>query len=145
MSDDLIWAAGILEGEGYFSYHETETTKYSKRRRKLRVRLSMTDIDIIIKFRNVFDPTKSVRREQRSVVKFKDGYKRKDTYIVEFEGEQAALVMRSVLPYMGNRRKERIIDALFKWDNNRRGPVYIPPTTDEIAESANKLRDIGIE
>lgn len=146
---ELIWAAGILEGEGNFSYRETETTKHNKRKRKLRVRLSMTDIDIVIKMRNIINPGGSFHREERSAREYKDGYKRKDSYICQVEGFKAEVIMKAILPYMGKRRSEKIQDCLFKWENNRRGPVWFPPTEAELQERSNKadeiLSSIGLE
>lgn len=119
-SEEIVWAAGILEGEGSFMYSEGGV---GKRRRKLRIRVSMTDIDVIIKMRNILNPGGSFHRDERSVQTFKDGYKRKDTYILEIEGFKAEAVMNMILPYMGTRRSERINDCLWRWNNNRLGPV----------------------
>ena len=138
---ETIWIAGILEGEGSFSFHLTQSPK---RKRKLRIRLSMTDIDIIVRARNIIHPNGNFRRDERSVQSFKDGYKRKDTYILTVEGGSAATVMRTILPYMGSRRSERINECLRLWEETRRGPAYQPPTAEERADALARVKDMGL-
>jgi hypothetical protein len=116
----IVWAAGLLDGEGYFSYSRNLIS--GKMRRKLRVRLQMTDLDTVIKCRNIIAPGKVIQRDERSKREWKDGYTRKNLYILDIQGFQAEAIMRTILPYMSLRRAERIRECLAGWDQ-RLGPV----------------------
>lgn len=85
------WAAGILEGEGCFDYNRLP--KYP------RVRVEMTDIDVIEKMQDVL----GVGR-----ISYTDRHGWKPTAILTISGKDAIPVMRAVLPHMGVRRKAKI-------------------------------------
>lgn len=141
--EELSWVAGILEGEGSFSF--ARITKAGKKtRRKLRIRLSMTDFDIVNRVKMLAAPHARILLDERSTQTFKDGYKRKDTYILTIEGFAAEGVMRAILPYMGHRRAEKIIECLAGW-NDRLGPVWTPPTEKDKAEATALLAELGLE
>lgn len=92
--DDLLWLAGLLEGEGSFDAHRG---KYP------RIRLAMTDRDVVgraaslmgSEFRLALHPAPA-----------------KATWHTELSGEKAAEIMREILPFMGTRRSQRIADVL---------------------------------
>ena len=92
--DDLVWLAGLLEGEGTFDAH---------RQRYPRVRLAMTDRDVVgraaslmgAEFRLALHPAPN-----------------KATWHTEISGERAACIMRAILPFMGTRRSQKIADVL---------------------------------
>lgn len=92
--DELLWLAGLLEGEGSFDAHRG---KYP------RVRLAMTDRDVVgraaslmgTEFRLALHPAPA-----------------KATWHSEVSGEKAAEIMRAILPFMGTRRSQRIADVL---------------------------------
>lgn len=141
--EQIQWVAGILEGEGSFSFSKTKM-EGGKSKRKLRIRLSMTDFDIVHRVMSIAAPGTSIRREERSAQTFKDGYNRKDAYILSISGFAAERVMRDILPFMGHRRRERIIECLASW-NDRLGPVWVPPTEEDAARAQVRLADLGLE
>lgn len=138
---EIIWVAGILEGEGNFSFRKTERNKTKGSHRKLRVRLHMTDFDIVNRVKNLVGPNLTIRRDERSKQVFKDGYTRKDAYVLDVSGFRAEKLMNEILPHMGQRRKDQILNALAGW-NDRLGPVWTPPTEDELRERQAKANEI---
>lgn len=92
--DDLLWLAGLLEGEGAFDAH---------RGRYPRIRLAMTDRDVVGRAASLMDS--KVRLSLREAPF-------KSTWHTELSGEKAAAVMRAILPYMGARRSAKIAEIL---------------------------------
>ena len=91
---DLVWLAGLLEGEGSFDAH---------RGRYPRIRLAMTDRDVVGRAASLMD-TKirlSLHPAPASA-----------TWHSEVSGPRAAEIMRAILPHMGSRRSGRIADVL---------------------------------
>lgn len=91
--DDVVWLAGLLEGEGSFDL---------QRGRYPRVRLAMTDRDVVGRAATLFGS--SIRLTLR--------VPHKPTWHAEIQGERAVEVMRAVLPFMGARRSQRIAEVL---------------------------------
>ncbi len=91
---DLIWLAGLLEGEGAFDSH---------RGRYPRIRLQMTDRDIVARAAALMGTSvrASLKRPPAST-----------TWNAEVSGERAAAIMAALLPEMGARRSRRIGDTL---------------------------------
>lgn len=91
---ELIWLAGLLEGEGAF---DVSKGKYP------RVRLAMTDRDTVTRAAELMGvPVRlSLHRSPTSPL-----------WHAETTGVNAARVMRMVLPYMGTRRSQQIASAL---------------------------------
>lgn len=92
--DDLIWLAGLLEGEGSFDLH---------RQRYPRIRVAMTDRDVVGRAASLMGS--SIRLTLRT-----DG--NKATYHAEISGGKASAIMLELLPYMGSRRSSKIADIL---------------------------------
>jgi hypothetical protein len=92
--EDVIWLAGLLEGEGAFDTHRG---KYA------RVRLAMTDRDIVGRAATLFGS--SIRLTLRPAPKT-------STWHAEVQGPRAEAIMRAVLPYMGARRSSKIAEVL---------------------------------
>lgn len=92
--DDLLWLAGILEGEGTFDLH---------RGRYPRVRLGMTDRDVVGRAASVMDAT--IRLSLRAAPA-------KPSWHAELSGPRAEELMADVLPHMGARRSQRIAEVL---------------------------------
>lgn len=93
--DDVVWLAGLLEGEGCF---DLQRGKYP------RVRLAMTDRDVVGRAATLFGS--SIR------LTLKSG--EKPTWHAERQGAAAAEIMRAILPFMGARRSQRIAEILSK-------------------------------
>ncbi|WNT44349.1 LAGLIDADG endonuclease [Microbacterium phage Mabodamaca] len=92
--EDLIWLAGLLEGEGAFDAH---------RERYPRIRLQMTDRDIVERAAHLMGTgvRLSLKRAPASA-----------TWNAELSGDRAAAIMAELLPYMGTRRSQRIANVL---------------------------------
>jgi hypothetical protein len=94
----LHWAAGIMEGEGWFGL---------RRGRDLVAQLSMTDKDVVDRFYSIF-PTGKIK--QRALPSGKIAY----IWLVTAQSVAAGIFM-TLLPLMGSRRAEKIIDCLVEW------------------------------
>ena len=92
MSDtDIAWAAGVLEGEGSFSLCGGNS---------IRVMCTMTDIDILERLQKIFGgKIASIRKREEHW---------KDAWAWTIFADDALTCMRSILPYMGVRRSEKI-------------------------------------
>lgn len=96
MSEHIAWLAGLLEGEGCFS---TQRGRLSYPR----VALGMTDLDIVERAASIFPGHGSIRPRGTSATGSKQMFQ------VQWSGEVAMDLMRTVLPYMGTRRSDRIM------------------------------------
>jgi hypothetical protein len=99
---DLTWAAGILEGEGYFGLRPQGIT----------VALSMTDKDVVDRFHSIF---RFGSRKERGLPSGKTAY----TWTVTDQADAAGLMM-TLFSLMGQRRQARIMECLQAWKD--RGP-----------------------
>jgi len=91
---DVLWLAGLLEGEGSFDAHRG---KYP------RIRLAMTDRDVVGRAASLMDAKVRLSLHPAPA---------KATWHTEISGERAAEIMREILPHMGTRRSGRIADVL---------------------------------
>jgi len=92
--DDVLWLAGLLEGEGTFDAHRG---KYP------RIRLAMTDRDIVGRAASLMDAKIRLSLHPAPA---------QPTWHTEISGERAAAIMREILPFMGTRRSGRIASVL---------------------------------
>lgn len=102
-SQKTIWLAALLEGEGCFSIHNK-----GKYRPTLTVGLKMTDRDVVettCKFTNYSN-------NKIHVIKHPKNPKWKITYGTSWTSSNAERLMRRVLPYMGERRSNKIEECL---------------------------------
>lgn len=95
---DLIWLAGLLEGEGTFDMHKN---KYP------RIRVGMTDRDVVGRVATLLGT--SIRMTISKV-----GYK--SSYHAEMSGQRAADMMWRLLPHMGARRSSKIGEILGRYE-----------------------------
>lgn len=101
--DDLIWLAGLLEGEGTFDLHRG---KYP------RIRLAMTDRDVVGRAASLMD-TKLRLSLHRAPAQ--------PTWHSEVSGDRAAELMRELLPFMGTRRSGKIAEVLATYEFGTKG------------------------
>ncbi|WP_229398141.1 hypothetical protein [Micromonospora okii] len=92
--DDVIWLAGLLEGEGAFDL---------QRGRYPRVRLAMTDRDVTGRAATLMGV--SVRLSLKPAPN-------RAMWHAEAQGPKAEAVMRAILPHMGARRSAKIAEVL---------------------------------
>jgi transposase len=100
--NDVLWMAGILEGEGYFGY----TGKSP------RCNLHMTDEDTIQKFSNLIE-------QKYKLIKHKNP-KWKNAFKISLTSSKAIELMNIILPYMGKRRSEKIKEVLKIYETKKR-------------------------
>ena len=95
--DDVVWLAGLLEGEGTFDLHRG---KYP------RVRVAMTDRDVVGRAATLFGS--SIRLTLKPAPT-------SPLWHAEIQGGPAAEIMRAVLPFMGTRRSGKIAEILSEY------------------------------
>ena len=98
---EAAWLAGLLEGEGYFAWVARKETWHGSPR----VIIAMNDYDVLRRAALLMKPA--------SILKSK----KDNTWRIELSHHKAIEVMKVVLPYMGQRRTERITLILEKWEN----------------------------
>lgn len=98
---DMYWLAGLLEGEGSF----LKAAPSARSSTQIVISLQMTDRDIIEKVADLFGT---------SCVKGSAPLKShwKQCYTTRVKGSKAAEIMRLLYPFMGERRKRQIEEAL---------------------------------
>lgn len=104
-ASNVMWLAGLLEGEGCFQCDSLLNTK--KLNPRPRIQLMMTDEDIVSKVAKQFET---------SYWKLKKKENRKQVYGTAITGARAAEWMRILKPYMGQRRQLKIQEILNKWN-----------------------------
>ncbi|GAA2843957.1 hypothetical protein Acy02nite_68590 [Actinoplanes cyaneus] len=109
--DDVIWLAGLLEGEGTFDLH---------RERYPRVRLEMCDRDVVGRAATLMGVGVRVTLRRAPA---------QATFHAEAQGPKAEAVMRAILPHMGARRSARIAAVLGRSPNTDKTPPRLsrPP------------------
>jgi len=100
---ETAWLAGLLEGEGYFSFSLRKTTgaKYPC------ITLSMTDEDVVRKAASVMGTGVTERYPETWKAKGWSKQWRTRAY-----GEKALEILTQIRPYMGNRRGSVIDDII---------------------------------
>lgn len=96
---DIAWAAGLIEGEGCFTWHSDGRHPYFL--------MDMTDKDVLVKFQTIFPDT-----NLRGPYAHKNKPQHKPRYRVDAFGPKALHVMQTVYSYMGDRRKAKMDEFL---------------------------------
>lgn len=100
--DDILWLAGLLEGEGCFSLTNLKAIRGLG---TPKVSLNMSDLDVVEKANELMGAktihTKLPRKSHWST-----------TYEINIYGKPALRIMADILPYMGKRRSARIMDII---------------------------------
>lgn len=94
------YLAGLLEGEGTF------TARDQRARKQLRVKLEMTDLDVVERAAQIMPAGKICKRDRANRMNCQTVYE------VCWTSQKAENVMRRILPYMGERRKAKIDECL---------------------------------
>jgi hypothetical protein len=97
---DIYYVAGILEGEGCFSYYNAP-----------RIFLKMTDRDVIEKVKFIMNVNVSIGEQNRN------GWK--TACVLAINSHQAIGWMMTLYPLMSARRKEQIKQVLSTWRNSK--------------------------
>jgi hypothetical protein len=91
---DLVWLAGLLEGEGCFDLH---------RGRYPRIRLGMTDRDVVERAADLMETRVRIALHPAPI---------QASWHTETSGTNAVRLMRLLLPHMGTRRSAKIATVL---------------------------------
>jgi ribosomal protein L30E len=92
--DEIIWLAGLLEGEGCFSFLSNLPV----------IQLNMTDKDVVERAAQIF----KVPVYRYDTNKYNNSTVCKDQYRIRISGARAVGIMFSIYSSMGNRRKDKI-------------------------------------
>jgi hypothetical protein len=125
---DLAWLAGLLEGEGCFS------TNGRAAHRGIRVSINMTDLDVL---ERVHALAKGVLGGPYYPDEKNHGKKPYWKWTVSRQADAAGLMM-TVYPLMGERRQARIREMLERWRNA--APKWICPNGHKRSDSWNGRR-----
>jgi hypothetical protein len=99
--DEVMWLAGLLEGEGYFAWRAKQVTPM--------IQLGMTDRDVVEKAYNVMGLLTKL------TVRQPPGPRCREVYSFSITGSVAAGWMMMLYPYMGERRRAAILSSLQSW------------------------------
>jgi len=99
--DDVMWLAGLLEGEAYFGARSSGLPRMS---------IEATDRDVVGRAAMLMDGKVRARMQRHANAK--------PTYVCEVTGEKAVAVMKMLLPHMGARRSSKILEILFGYNES---------------------------
>jgi len=101
---EIIWLAGLLEGEGCF-YMDKQLSRSGSGEytRTPKISVGMVDEDVIVHVARLFGTKVYAAKPYR------EG---KRMYTATTSGVKAAWLMRAILPWMGARRSEKISEVL---------------------------------
>jgi hypothetical protein len=135
---DLLWLAGLVEGEGSIAaYREKDKTYWVPR-----IQLAMVDQDVVERAANLMNvsfhhvhPPSFVRAGAQA------------QWRLGLRGKRAVSLMMALYPHLGGRRREQIETSYAKWKTNRgvsRGVNHYKSTLNE--EQVRGIRRLfGIE
>jgi hypothetical protein len=115
---DLIWLAGLLEGEGSFLKSPPSRPNCPA------ITLMMTDEDVVAKAAMLFGSTYRKCKKQKA--------HHKTPYATALKGGRAVVLMKELQPHMGLRRKEQINLAINSYNPVRK--TLKPNVKTEIVE-----------
>lgn len=101
--EELAWAAGLLEGEGSFSWRTSKSPHIS---------CAMTDLDVLERLRSLLGGN--------IVVATKSQPHHKQAWVWYLGGTPAIDVMRQLSPLMGSRRHDKIEQVIQLWEDHHR-------------------------
>lgn len=105
---DIAWLAGILEGEGSFMLKTKRGFNGT-----ISISLQMTDKDIVDRCAKILN-TKVYGPYISKQTKL-DGSSKKETYLLNVFGSNAASWMMTLFSFLGIRRQEKVIELLNHW------------------------------
>lgn len=106
---NLGWLVGIIEGEGSISSRLNSKTGYLT----VELTVASTDLDMIDKLDSLYPGKSEYIRE------YKNHYKTQYIWAVTDRGG-VRTVLSKILPHMGSRRRERILEVLNMIDSYER-------------------------
>jgi hypothetical protein len=124
--DDLLWLAGLLEGEGSFMRGHPDRPNLPV------ISLTMTDEDVIARAASVMGVNYCEYDRKPGVWKV--------MYVIQFKGKRACEIMELLRPHMGARRRGQIDSALGCYEDRRKPPAL---TSEQAAEIRSRYRKHG--
>lgn len=100
--EEIVWLAGLLEGEGCFGNYASGRSRH----RYIRIQLAMNDEDIIKRAASIM---------QGSLQGPYTCGTRKGTWVTTAGNTQSPQWMMTVYPFMGKRRQAQIRACLMAW------------------------------
>lgn len=100
--DELMWLAGLLEGEGYFG----ATGARGCDKRYAVVNLSMTDEDVVRRAAKLMESSVNGPYQPRTRPHVRPHW------VAKLTGRRAVALLHELLPHMGVRRADRIRSVL---------------------------------
>lgn len=103
---DLFWLAGLLEGEGCFTWTGAgEGTP--------RIILGMTDLDVVLRAKQIMSPNSKLTTSKPK------SSNSKESYSFSISGKNAASWMMTIFSLMGSRRQDRIFELITSWKQTK--------------------------
>ena len=99
----IEWLAGLLEGEGCFTYWHGKQVGYPV------ISVGMTDLDVIERIAQFWNKKVQHRIRKQPWKPF---------FVTAIGGTEALSQMLTLYPHMGNRRQQRIEDVLSSWEHS---------------------------
>ena len=103
--DDLMWLAGLLEGEGCFTLSTRDCP---------RIQMVSTDMDVVRRVAKLFD--RELCEKSRSAA----SWGKKKQYMTRIMGNESLEWMEILQPHMGKRRTKRIREVIRIAENRPR-------------------------
>jgi hypothetical protein len=102
MNINVVWAAGLIEGEGTFQWRKSQSP---------RVSCAMTDLDVLERLRDNFGGNicKTTKQQEHH----------KQAWVWYLGGEAAIEFMKQVQPWMGKRRSAKIDEVVSLWNTRQ--------------------------
>lgn len=114
---NIAWAAGLIEGEGCFTLHSDGKAPYFL--------MDMTDKDVLENFQKVFPNT-----NLRGPYLHKNKPKHKPRYRIDAYNNACKEIMQAVFPYLGLRRKAKVLEFMPELSVVKEVPVGYKLETD---------------
>ena len=105
---EIAWLAGLLEGEGSFGNYSKKTMV------DLRLQLSMSDRDVIAKAAKLLGKENIYTYDRFGQKNYRSNHK--PLHVLQVRGYAAARTMEAILPFMGIRRRTKILELLAVWN-----------------------------
>lgn len=105
-TNEIYWGAGLLDGEGCFTLNGGKGTY----RITPMIGLSMTDLDTVERFQQIFTPSNTIYCRATS---------HKLIYQLRVVGKRAVGLMYMFFPLLSKRRRTRIKEVLSVWSSRK--------------------------
>ncbi len=109
-SEQIAWAAGLIEGEGCFCIVRNSK---AKGKQSSKILVQMNDLDVLERLQSLFQVGKVYHRPPR-------GNSRESWCWTVYRADDILLVIEAVFPWLGIRRKQKATEVK-NWIYEQRG------------------------